>query len=209
MTKKKPRDQRVASIIRAAIEEFMQSGFEGTSMEAIARRSSLSKGGLYHHFNSKDEILIEANRLLNEPVGSMMEKAGREESPSRAICHFIEQYLKYWKEHQKELVFFFLSFTKVLDSPPLWQMYADYTNEYVGFFETLYQQGIEKGEFAEHPPYQSAITLTTAMDGITGHLVINPNLQIKTIIRHFQNKFVHSLSQASQHSTKQESISEQ
>jgi AcrR family transcriptional regulator len=193
MTKKQPRDQRIDTILQAAVEEFMQKGFQGTSMEAIARRAGLSKGGLYHHFSSKDEILIEANQLLNQPVGVMMETASLEPSPSTAISNYIEQYLTHWQKHQKELVFFFLSFTKILDSPGLWQMYTDYMAKYIHFFENLYQRGMDKGEFIDNVPYESALTLTAALDGITGHFIFNQNIELKEIIRHFQTRFVHSL----------------
>ena len=67
MTKKKAKEIRTEEIVQAAVQEFLERGYEGASMDNIARRASLSKGGLYHHFRSKDEILIYANQP-NDPA---------------------------------------------------------------------------------------------------------------------------------------------
>jgi AcrR family transcriptional regulator len=45
-------------ILRAAARLFQQQGYDGTSMNDVAAALKLSKGGLYHHFQSKDEILF-------------------------------------------------------------------------------------------------------------------------------------------------------
>jgi len=46
-------------ILRAAARLFQQRGYDATSMNDVAASLKLSKGGLYHHFQSKDEILFE------------------------------------------------------------------------------------------------------------------------------------------------------
>jgi AcrR family transcriptional regulator len=45
-------------ILRAAARLFQQHGYDATSMNDVAAALKLSKGGLYHHFQSKDEILF-------------------------------------------------------------------------------------------------------------------------------------------------------
>ena len=46
-------------ILRTAARLFQQRGYDATSMNDVAGALKLSKGGLYHHFQSKDEILFE------------------------------------------------------------------------------------------------------------------------------------------------------
>jgi TetR/AcrR family transcriptional regulator, cholesterol catabolism regulator len=46
-------------ILRTAARLFQQRGYDATSMNDVAAALKLSKGGLYHHFKSKDEILYE------------------------------------------------------------------------------------------------------------------------------------------------------
>ena len=45
-------------ILHTAGRLFQQQGYDATSMNDIAAALKLSKGGLYHHFQSKDEILF-------------------------------------------------------------------------------------------------------------------------------------------------------
>jgi AcrR family transcriptional regulator len=45
-------------ILRTAARMFQQRGYDATSMSDVAASLKLSKGGLYHHFQSKDEILF-------------------------------------------------------------------------------------------------------------------------------------------------------
>src|SRR6201982_3489362 len=45
-------------ILRTAARLFQQRGYDATSMNDVAAALTLSKGGLYHHFQSKDEMLF-------------------------------------------------------------------------------------------------------------------------------------------------------
>jgi TetR/AcrR family transcriptional regulator, cholesterol catabolism regulator len=53
-----PRPEPRQEILRAAARLFQQQGYDATSMNDVAAALKLSKGGLYHHFQSKDEILF-------------------------------------------------------------------------------------------------------------------------------------------------------
>src|SRR5437870_1149426 len=58
MTRETVTDPR-QEILRASARLFQQQGYDGTSMNDVAAALKLSKGGLYHHFQSKDEILFD------------------------------------------------------------------------------------------------------------------------------------------------------
>jgi AcrR family transcriptional regulator len=63
-----PRDTAIDSrqdILRTAARLFQQQGYDATSMNDVAAALKLSKGGLYHHFQSKDEILF---NLMNHAL---------------------------------------------------------------------------------------------------------------------------------------------
>lgn len=48
-----------SEIIKKAFELFMERGFENVSVNDIVEALGISKGGFYHHFKSKDELLEE------------------------------------------------------------------------------------------------------------------------------------------------------
>lgn len=50
-------DETKQTILRAAEQLFCQRGYEATSMQEIVQLSGISKGGIYHHFASKEEIM--------------------------------------------------------------------------------------------------------------------------------------------------------
>jgi TetR/AcrR family transcriptional regulator, cholesterol catabolism regulator len=84
MTRETVVDSR-QEILRTAARLFQQRGYDATSMNDVAAALKLSKGGLYHHFQSKDEILYEImnhameitqERVLN-PVSGIAEPEER------------------------------------------------------------------------------------------------------------------------------------
>ncbi len=51
--------QRRREICRTAARIFYEKGFDGASMQDIAKAVGLTKAGLYHHIGSKDRLLYE------------------------------------------------------------------------------------------------------------------------------------------------------
>lgn len=66
-------------ILRTAARLFQQRGYDATSMNDVAAALKLSKGGLYHHFQSKDEMLFE---IMNHAMELTQERVL---NPLRAI----------------------------------------------------------------------------------------------------------------------------
>jgi AcrR family transcriptional regulator len=193
MAIKKPKKERTGEIIRAAVDEFLENGYDGTSMESIARRAGVSKGGLYHHFSSKDEILFLANKKLNEPVYMIMQQASQHPSASEGLSAYIKNYLEYWLNHKREMVFYMLSYVKMLDNPALGEMYENYTERTIAFFQDFYQRGIDSGEFIPHSAYDSAIAFMAGIDGIVMYMMMSTNLELEKVVSIFQERFIHGL----------------
>jgi AcrR family transcriptional regulator len=47
-------------LIDTAIELFAQNGFHGTGIDRIAEQAGVSKKTMYHHFRSKEELILAA-----------------------------------------------------------------------------------------------------------------------------------------------------
>jgi TetR/AcrR family transcriptional regulator, cholesterol catabolism regulator len=78
MTREAVLDSR-QEILRTAARLFQQRGYDATSMNDVAAALKLSKGGLYHHFQSKDEILF---YIMNHAMDITEERVI---NPARAI----------------------------------------------------------------------------------------------------------------------------
>lgn len=76
-------------ILRTAARLFQQRGYDATSMNDVAAALKLSKGGLYHHFKSKDEILFEvmshAMEITQERVINAVSGIANPEERLRAL----------------------------------------------------------------------------------------------------------------------------
>ena len=51
--------QTRAAIVEAALRLFRETGYEGTTMRAIAREAGVSTGNAYYYFSSKEELIRE------------------------------------------------------------------------------------------------------------------------------------------------------
>ena len=49
----------VPPLLLSAVETFVEEGYHGTTMRTLAARAGLSVPGLYHHYNSKQSIMVE------------------------------------------------------------------------------------------------------------------------------------------------------
>ncbi|KVD89620.1 TetR family transcriptional regulator [Burkholderia sp. ABCPW 14] len=81
-----PADVRINQILDAALAEFSASGFAGARIDDIAARAGMSKGGVYTHFGSKDEIfaaLLERSLMPPLPATSKASTASKTSRSAR------------------------------------------------------------------------------------------------------------------------------
>ena len=80
------------AIMDAAYQLFLRNGYHGTSMRDIARAAGIALGGIYNHFNTKEEIytamLVERHPFL-KIVPSLQAACG--ESVEELVCNAATQ----------------------------------------------------------------------------------------------------------------------
>ncbi len=52
------KDKSINQILDAALEVFVKKGYAQTRMDDIVDLSGLSKGAIYHHYSSKNELFL-------------------------------------------------------------------------------------------------------------------------------------------------------
>ena len=57
-----------ASIVRATLEVLLEDGYSGLTMEQVRSRAGVGKATLYRRYGSKQELVTEAIRHLNQPI---------------------------------------------------------------------------------------------------------------------------------------------
>src|SRR5580704_14918345 len=82
-------------ILRAAARLFQQQGYDATSMNDVAAALKLSKGGLYHHFQSKDEILFHImSHAMDITEERVIKVARRIENPEERLRTLIRLHIE-------------------------------------------------------------------------------------------------------------------
>ncbi|HET9406947.1 MAG TPA: TetR/AcrR family transcriptional regulator [Candidatus Sulfotelmatobacter sp.] len=134
-----PREAVVDSrqeILRTAARLFQQRGYDATSMNDVAAALRLSKGGLYHHFQSKDEILFEImNHAMELTEERVMAPVRRIADPEERLRTLIRRHIEVVLSPDREI-------TVMLHEnhplpPPLRKRINARKKEYVHFVESL------------------------------------------------------------------------
>jgi len=87
VTRQERAERTRTAILDAAAEVIEQRGFAGASLSDILARAGVTKGALYFHFSSKDEL---AHALLTEQFGAEQSFTGHEEAGLQTaidLCH--------------------------------------------------------------------------------------------------------------------------
>ncbi|GAB4154525.1 MAG: hypothetical protein Fur0037_23160 [Planctomycetota bacterium] len=102
----RPKDATLrARLVEAAILAFAQGGYAGTTLDGIARRAGVTKGGIYFHFRGKEDLffaaLDRARDLRRERAvaGAGHPVAGRARTGAEALRAFVAGYLSFQFEH--------------------------------------------------------------------------------------------------------------
>lgn len=84
MPRNKYPEQTVEKILDAAAALFAEKGYQSTTLQDIIDATGLSKGAVYHHFRSKEEIA----RKVGDRMGDEMRRSGpdRPAEAAGSVC---------------------------------------------------------------------------------------------------------------------------
>ena len=94
---------KMTNIAKSAAKLFNEKGYLETSMDDISSAARLSKGGIYHYFSSKNEILffISAN-FMDLLLGGLEEELKKIEDCFPKIKYFISRHIKFYTRYISE-----------------------------------------------------------------------------------------------------------
>jgi AcrR family transcriptional regulator len=95
--------RRVVKIRKAAAALFNRKGYLQTTLDDVAAAARFSKGGIYHYFESKDEILFS---ILDNYMDQVLENLNREigaiDNGDAKIRHIISRHVRVYTENMNE-----------------------------------------------------------------------------------------------------------
>lgn len=79
-------DRRRQAVVDAAAREFARSGYEETSVQQLSEAIGLAAGGLYHYFDSKQELLVAiCDQLMDPLLAQARALAAGDDPPERRL----------------------------------------------------------------------------------------------------------------------------
>ena len=88
------------TVIEVATMLFAKNGFENTSITSICLEAKVSKGLVYHHFKSKEAILIEIFTQVTEQMVEMNNDSKSSINPNKQLQQLIENIFSQLKENK-------------------------------------------------------------------------------------------------------------
>ena len=76
-----------------AARSFREHGGDSSGIGKVMKKAGLTKGGFYRHFESKDDLLVEAVARAFDEMGKAMVQIARSAPEGQALRAIIEHYL--------------------------------------------------------------------------------------------------------------------
>lgn len=175
-------------IIRQAAVLFNQKGFFGSTISDLTHVTGLQKGGIYNHFENKDQLAIEAFHYAANVLRQSFRKAvegkstaydklaavisvyehASDDPPLKGGCPVLNTAIGSDEAH-----------------PALKEEAKLAMEEFLEFIRSLLARGIEQGEFAEETnPHELAVYIASVIEGgVMMSRLYNDNQFIRTNIK--------------------------
>lgn len=100
-----PKDKKLA-IFESTLTLIRANGFHGTPMSQIAKQAGVAAGTIYHHFDSKDTLILELyEHVLQQMLSSLLQADGEEMDYRERFFNFFISHCLFYMEHPNALFF--------------------------------------------------------------------------------------------------------
>jgi AcrR family transcriptional regulator len=180
------------AILESAAQVIRQKGFHGASMADIAEAVQLQKATLYHHFSSKQDILLELLDLALEMVSERMVLVMATKLPADEKLRLaMRSFLKTLSE-QGDLVSVLLLEHRSLDNEYQSRHFPN-RDRFEMMWRDLIQEGVDTGVFECENIPMTARGLMGVMNWTITWYRQDGAMSIDEIADHFTNVFLNGL----------------
>lgn len=153
-------------IADAALSCFLSSGYNCTSVDEIVKAVGTSKGGIYWHFKSKDEIFLYIiNKWFNECDQEFTDRLDADASAKEELAKFVDFFLEIIFAPVLALIHEFILQAK--DEEVLKRVYeCSRKSKGYSIVKNIIQNSINNGEFRALDPEAAASVFIGIFNGI-------------------------------------------
>ena len=107
--RERERDETRGKILEAARRTFVQKGYEGTTMRAIAAKIGYTPTAIYHHFKDKDALVAELTGLDFRALAQALQETGIVGDPLERLEKIGAAYVEFGLTHPMQYQFLFMT----------------------------------------------------------------------------------------------------
>ena len=97
-------DRRLAKLLHHAARIFCEKGYEGASMRDLSRAAGMSLAGLYHYFDSKEDLLyLIQKHTFRTIIERLQERLKDAKGAEQRVRIFIENHLDYFLANKEAM----------------------------------------------------------------------------------------------------------
>ena len=145
-----------APIVDSAIANFTERGYHGTSMRDIAAGAGVTVASIYHHFASKQDVLVEIMAAtMSDLVASTTAAAhAAPDTATDRLCAVVETWILFHTERRAEAL---IGASEIRSLEPAGRArVVGLRDEQEALFRSIIAAGVEAGEFGTAYPDEAA-----------------------------------------------------
>ncbi len=170
-------EARRKQILEAAITVLLEKGVAHSRMNDFVRASGLSKGGVYHHYQSKEELLVGVMEyFFNQYSQLAMEPFAETGSPYKRLQAMLHSHYQLLNElgDFNQILIDFLAHARHIK--PIQQLFREQYAYFQQRLADIIRQGIDTGEFRKDiDPMAIASSFIGVFDGVGLALMVAPD----------------------------------
>ncbi|MET3682252.1 AcrR family transcriptional regulator [Alkalibacillus flavidus] len=138
-------------IIQSSLVLFSEKGFHGVSVKDIVEYCETSKGGFYHHFKSKDELLFVIHDLF---ISYVLNEANRaklqHDRPMDQLHAILYSFVRVFDLYQEHIIVFYQE--NMYLKPEYEQRIKEKRDQFKQVIVHIIHEGQQCGEFRQSLP---------------------------------------------------------
>jgi AcrR family transcriptional regulator len=150
-----PQRDGAAVIIEAGIELMSERGYNATSIRAIAKEAKMSTSNLYHHFSSKQDLLM---RIVDDGIVRLRNDTDEVLAAADGVLEELDAVIRaHVVAHAERRSISFLTTTELRNLPSAQRRHIRrLIDEQQCRFDSVIEKGIDEGVFVTEYPHDAS-----------------------------------------------------
>lgn len=173
-----------------ALSLFAKKGYEGTTMNEIAKGVGIKKASLYAHFKGKEELFFAVYEDLAQEYVKLMDRImnnSKEMEIEDKLYYIFEQYILYYIRNPEVQAFWnqIMLFTPTDVYDKFYTHVQNYNVVVQQNMEEIFQEGMHQGLIRNNDPKKMTMSYWAIREGLLNGMMIIPELRKEEYIKGF------------------------